>query len=1108
MAERTEDFCLGSNIRRVVRRRGILDRIEEMIFLARVVNRWACGVVALAVSPCLAQGQILQETWESGYSKADAEGAHVLGYWKFDEPSAMRDHSGKGHELKMEGGVYQAKGRSGGSLESFPGFPMQDKRHAAVTSTGVGLSPQGAFSLEMWIKPKAEFGAEWRCFLMDKKYVDHTDYQWQIGEADKAGLRRMWVVLGFGGESKTITSQSVNLKSEEWQHVAFTYDGAGEGEFFLNGRAVGGMKHVGYGAVVPGTKALSIGDRLGSNYGGFPGQMDEVRICSGVRRFEQVDLKIVSPREVWRRMETAKPVEIVLTNLRRETMVASSLKIEFAGKKEEFLVPDLGSGKSYTAKYTINTSLKPDRYVMRARFEARDYTTEQSAEIQIVPRLTPRMPVVMWGAGGDEIDRLKDIGFTHFVGLSAQAGETWKEKKVMPPGTPESIARNRRYLDEALANGLEVVASLSPMGILESDPANLRVDREGKAYPRQDICASMPEFAPFFRNVGQSIARAYGDHPAFTSALINSEVRDNTNPSFNPVDVANYRKFSNGDIPSEVKAKWGVDWTQLKGFPVDRVVPDDDPILKYYRWFWTVGDGWNALHSALHSGVKMTGRRDLWTFFDPAVRQPSISGAGGGVDVLSHWTYTYPDPQRIGMCADQLFAMSAATGKNQRVMKMTQLIWYRSQTAPAGSGIGQEAPAAWEDHDPEAAYITIAPMHLKEALWTQISRPVQGIMYHGWQSLVPTESTGAYRYTNSNTAPVLKELIHDVIEPLGPALMALPDDRSEVVFLESFTSQMFARRGSYGSNNDWAADVWLALQHAHVQTDILFEETLIKGGLSGRKILVMPFCDVLSKSVLDRILDWQKKGGKILADEFLCPALKADFTLESFKRSKKADDDKARVLDLAGKMSAFGLPQKATCDNPEIIVRTRKYGEALYVFVVNDRREFGSYVGQHGKVMENGVPSRGLISLKAEDANVYELTGTRFIVPKRGEESSLSWPVDLGPAEGRIFMVLPKPLLGIKLEVAETATRGNQLKVRTQITFPQEVPIKAVIPMRVDIRDANGKTSEGTGYYAAENGILEVNLDLAGNEDPGVWEICVKELASGMEATRWVRVGK
>jgi len=1038
----------------------------------------------------------LQETWETGYTKEDTTGPHVLGYWNFD---------GEVKDLTLQGAVVNARGKFGAALESFPGFPVEDKKHAAVTAV---KSPKRAFTLEMWIRPKAEFKPELRCFLLDKKYVDHTDYQWQIGEADKAGLRRMFVSLGFGAESKAIHSEPLKLETDVWQHVAFTYDGAGAGKFYRNGTAVGGMTLSDYGAVVPGTKPLSIGDRLGSNYGGFPGLIDEVRICNGVLSFERVAMEIVGTRRVWRRMESAKPLEIVVTNLRRETMQAAKLTVNFGGKDESFIVPDLAPGKGFTAKFTVNTALKPERYTLRARFAVGDYATEQTMECEIVPRLAPRMPVVMWGAGGSEIARLKDIGFTHFVGLGADVGAIWANRAVGPPGKPEMIDRNRRTLDDALANGLEVVASLSPGRFLESDPKFLRVDRAGKPYARQDICASNPEFAPFFQVVGMSMAKTYGDHPAFTTALIDSEVRDSSQPSFNAVDLENYRKFANAEIPLEVVTRGGVDWTKLKDFPADRVIADDHPILKYYRWFWTVGDGWNALHTALSKGVKSSGRRDLWTFFDPAVRQPSISGAGGGVDVISHWTYTYPDPQKIGLCADQLFAMSEATGKRQRVMKMTQLIWYRSQTAPMGS----KAPGdvvAWQDHDPEAAYITIAPMHLKEALWAKIARPIQGIMYHGWQSLVSTDSTSGYRYTNPNTAPVLKELLHDVIEPLGPTLMAIPDERSEVAMLESFTSQMFARRGGYGSNNGWEADVWLALQHAHVQTDILYEETLLtKSGLSGRKVLVMPYCDVLPKSVVARIQDWQKKGGKIVADEFLCPALKADFTIPSFKRVKKADEDKAKVLELAKTLGGFALPQKAMCDNPEIIVRTRKFGDAIYVFVMNDKREFGSYVGQHGLVMENGLPSSGRLSVQLDSANVYELTGTRFILPKRGEDGVMSWPVELGPCDGRIFMITPKPLMGLQLALPESATVGNSAKLSARITTTQDAPTKAVIPVRVDVRDANGKLTEGSGFYAAENGIVELDLNLAPNEDAGTWEVRVKELASGMEAVKWMRVGK
>ena len=347
------------------------------------------------------------------------------------------------------------------------------------------------------------------------------------------------------------------------------------------------------------------------------------------------------------------------------------------------------------------------------------------------------------------------------------------------------------------------------------------------------------------------------------------------------------------------------------------------------------------------------------------------------------------------MCADQLFAMSAASGKHQRVMKMTQLIWYRSQTAPAGN----RAPGdlvAWEDHDPEAAYITIAPIHLKEALWTKIARPVQGIMYHGWQSLVQTDSPSAYRFTNPYTEPVLKELLHDVIQPLGPTLLEIPDRPSEVAFLESFTSQMFAHRGGYGSNSDWAADVWMALQHAHVQTDILFEETLLRDGLGDRKVLVMPYCDVLTEFVVANITEWQRHGGKIVGDEFLCPALKADFTLQSFKREKNAAADKDKLLVLAKTLEGYSLPGTAMCDQPEIVVRTRHFGDATYVFTVNDHREAGSYVGQYGLVMENGLPSKGQLRLPGGSPNVYELTKAgRF--PARRTDGR--W--NLGPATDR-----------------------------------------------------------------------------------------------------------
>jgi hypothetical protein len=103
-------------------------------------------------------------------------------------------------------------------------------------------------------------------------------------------------------------------------------------------------------------------------------------------------------------------------------------------------------------------------------------------------------------------------------------------------------------------------------------------------------------------------------------------------------------------------------------------------------------------------------------------------------------------------------------------------------------------------------------------------------------------------------------------------------------------------------------------------------------------------------------------------------------------------------------------------------------------------------------------------------------------------------------------MVTPKPLLQLALDVPETATCGNTAKIRATLTTTDNTPVNAMIPLKVSIEDANGVAAEGSGYYAAEKGVLEISLDLAPNEDPGVWQVRVRDLASGMESVQWMKV--
>jgi hypothetical protein len=1051
----------------------------------------------------------LSETWQTGYTGKDASGPQVLGYWRFDHGAELADSSGKGHTLTLAGAKLAAGGKSGGALESFPGWPVEDKRHAAFAASKPTLSPKGAFTLELWLKAGADLTPDLNPVLVDKKYAAQTDYQLRLSTGDRGGARRLQVSLGFGEESANFVSDPFT-PGDAWQHVAFTYDGAGEVRFFRNGAPIGGSRKPGLGAVTSGKQVLSIGDRGGSYYAGFPGLIDEVRLCDGVLEFRPLAVEFVSERKVWRRMEKSDPVHVVVHNLAKAPASALKVRISSEGGAEKTVeIASLAPGASQSIEMPVDTSLRPDIYHLRARVEAAGqppFVSEESMDFTVVARPLPnRMPVMMWGVSGpdstrEEMERLKDLGFTHCLGGGgADYDAIWAAKKAVLPEKPDYVAKIKGMLDFALANDFGIAFTLSPGGWLKNRPDLQRIGRDGKPYPsRGDVNAALPGLAEFCQNVGASVAQTYRAFPAWQATLINTEVRDSAQVSFSEFDRDTYRKFSGGDIPAEIVSKNGVEWSKLKDFPADRVIPDDHPLLKFYRWYWTVGDGWNALHTAVHRGIHSTGRDDVWTWFDPAIRAPSIAGSGGEVDVLGQWTYTNPDPLRIGYFTDELRTLAAP--QHQRVMKMTQLFWYRSQTAPKKAGTDHIA-SPFDDHDPDAAYITISPMHLRESFWTKLARPIDGIMYHGWQALVPTDSTGAYRYTHPDTKEEFRRLHRDVLERLGPTLKQVGDRASDIAYLNSFTAQMFARRGSYGYSSD---EAYLTLLYAQLQPEVIYDDA----PLDRFKVLVLADCDVLPASTAKRVAEFQQRGGIVIGDDNLAPAIKPDLRIPKFIRTKQAAADHATLLANAAKLRTeldAKYPRHADSSSPEAIVRCRQAGQSDYVFVVNDRREAGDYVGQHGLVMENGVPNETELSVQRGEGAVYDLVAGRK-VEAAAAKGALRWPVNLGPCDGRAFLVTPKPIADVKIDLPASATRGSQTKVALRVVDAAGTAIPAVVPVEVEVFDSANRRAEFSGYYGAKDGQLDLSLDLAQNDTPGVWTIHVRELASGLERSTWFRV--
>ena len=617
--------------------------------------------------------------------------------------------------------------------------------------------------------------------------------------------------LGFGEDSESYASEPAVYATNVWHHVAFTYDGAGTGCFYRDGAALGSATRLGRGSVRAGRHPLSIGDRMGSLYHGFPGYIAQVRLCNSALEFRAAAFAFNSDRDVFVRMEKAPALAFSLANRQRVPMRGATVTVSLDGAElKRVAAPELASGVACPLEVPLDTSLRPGTYWVRARIEIpgdAPYVNEETFPVTLVARQPARMPVVMWGLNGaanvvKELPRLKEIGFTHCLGFGADSGKIFDAGKPATPDTPENVAEVKRMLNTALANDFGVIAALSPGRWAAGAKKEFRrIDKNGKSDDKKpSVCAAFPELGTFCYNVGASVAQAYGAFPAWQAALLHTEVRDDADVCYHDHDRAAYRQATGQNYPLDAPGKGGVDHTKLKDFPANRTIADDDPILRFLSWYWKEGDGWNRLNTELHRGLKSTGRADVWTFHDPAVRVASVYGSGGEADVLSHWTYSYPDPIRIGVATDELFAMARGAAHPQRVMKMTQLIWYRSQTAPMTKGdeVSKATKSPWEDADPDAAFPTIAPMHLREAFWTKIARPVQGIMYHGWESLVPESGESGYRYTHPQTQHELHRLLKEVVEPLGPTLMQVPDRSSDVAFLESFASQMFARRGTYG----------------------------------------------------------------------------------------------------------------------------------------------------------------------------------------------------------------------------------------------------------------------------------------------------------------------
>ena len=1055
------------------------------------------------------------KSWDRVFSGEDVTGEDVVAVWRFLPGAETEDGKGAAGLTPAGKARVVPDERFGGALESFCSGRGNDVRQGAWTAGNLDLTPAGAFTLEAWIRLKAEpANPDWKAgYIIDKMYIPGTskkegfnrDYFFQVLRAADGKEHRLYAGVGLGTEVIAFTSDACEIAPDTWTYTAFCYNGEGTGLLFLNGEMVGRKTYAGKGAPSPGSRNVSIGERCGSYYAGLPGYLAQVRISRGIPNYLvgplTVTIRHQHQRTAFERMEQGQELVVRVENSTGRDVEAAVLEVDSGFGKARL---ELGTLTIEPCEATVPLACngRPGAYTLTAtvtgQVGGRAVSGKGTFGWNLCTRLPRFMPVIMWG--GASFEQMKEVGFTHRLEwMDHLDSQAWHEGKPVEFGP--RMDKTRQTLNEALVAGLRLLGKISPGGYLKGldsyakmRPPYLCQDVYGK--PTKHIDFALPRLQQWGYDVGGSVANNVGMFPAVDLVLADSEFRDGNQISFRPESRAAFKAFAGYDIPEAVRSKSGVRYREISGFPRDRVIPDDDRILTFYRWFWGGGDGYPGFVSSERRGVKGN-RKDLQVLWDPAVRCPSKWGSGGEVDLLGHWTYVYPDPLVMGLAADEMFAMVKGGPPHQKVSKMTQIICYRSGTTEALPE-DKSKWAEWEKRLPETRFITVPPDLLEIGFWQKLARPVQAIMYHGSGSLWPSKP-GGYDYTNPETGPRLAGLVKGVIQPFGPMLLDVPDRPADIAMLESFASQMFHGGATYGAMRSPVGRMHAVLVRAHLQPDIVYDETILRDGLDAYKVLVAPHCAVLTESVAGKILQWQEEGGILVADEHLVPRLMPDLLVPSYESGDKADLV-AQAEELRGKLAGAYAPY-GEADTPDAILRFRRFGTTDYLFVVNDKRTYGDYIGQYRRVMEKGLPLTASLTVRRGAGVVYDLRAEE-IVKANQAGGGLRFPVELGPGEGRLYMITERPIAAVAVDEPGEVARGSSAALTIKVNDGSGRPVDAVAPVRVDIADSQGRVAEFSGWHAAKGGTLTLRLDVAPNDAPGTWTVEARELVSGRTARR------
>ncbi len=773
---------------------------------------------------------------------------------------------------------------------------------------------------------------------------------------------------------------------------------------------------------------------------------------------------------------------------------------------------NLKKGEDYSIKFPLKSSLlKEGEYYLEIIVKVKKSIIKSRYDIYISQRpIAQRFPVFLWGNNAHLMDWAVKHGFNEM-----QIGDIeWPLTEV-----DSTVSIYKRLFEEGIKKKVDV-----GMYFWTFNPKRYKDHPEVNATHRktmgkqkidgmwtEEICLREPYVITYSEKITESAMNLFKKYPSLSDVLINSEYI--AIPCFSDNCVNLMKKETGLDLydynvnplkPPKTEAEvkeLKLPEKFLKTIPVNGIIENDNPFYKYYMWWWKKGLGDVPLNKKIAKVINDI-RPDVMTWNDP-LRLAPVYGRKEGLEGISTWIYTHPDPKYMGYIE---LMITEAKPKHKKIIPSVTLWEYQNWLAPTDSGT-----------------VMIPVDIFRENNWLALSYRPDALLNYIPSPLLPTEDIDSF-HRNVGVFEAMKSLSDNVYKPYGAFILKMKRTPRKVAMLISAASVLYGKldRGEWPNKSIFP--FYSLLMMAHIPTDVIFDETITEYGLDDYDVLILHQAEVLTQSVYNKIMEFKKRGGIVIADKYLGADIPVDhiikFNLDHRKKQLAdltvkgegvtADEDRVLMTKYSKEIrDNIGNKISRYIDSPssEVVFNVLENGPVKYIFMVNDKRTYGGRFARwqtmHTKGVEQTVEAR--LNYNEKKAPVVYDVRKHSIVPLRYENGVYKFSRILGPADGTILSVYPAEISKVEIEVPAAIKRGQKGTITISVKDING-DCYGTQPLYIRVTALGDFETGYSGYYATDKGQFSLDIVPALNDLAGTWKIKVTDLTSGLNRAKDFKV--